>query len=877
MSAKTFFWMRRVMFAAALFCGSAELVGRGDEPNPPAPAQAAAPAASAWTAGRGAHIERLLEDVSPPRPMMWDDRVLYELRLRLAADKDAARRRQQQNEPRPNQWRAGYGDIAPLAIVPQHAEASHAGGLAAYRPEIERLDALMAQSRASAADFFRHGLIHYESGDFRTALRDFDQAIDRSGNPSDQFYSLRGLAYYGSGDYRKARDDLDEAVRRSPNVRNLNNRGVVATVRGETDRALQDFEAALAIRQWTVKRSPVFINRALAMSDLGRQEQAVADLKSVIGTSGDPDAVGPASFALGFVYRRMGDFRQSGFAYDDVILRKRVDDLTAHGQPTQSAINAMPDNHSLLDELAGEETAADALIGRGIAHHELNQVTPAIDDYGKAIRLRPKQTAAYVNRAVAYMDRGDWDLAERDLEAALRLNPNEAFALGNRGLLRTRQGQAAPGQADLTRCVELRQDLQPVLQRILGRGQQPPAAGESPRPSPFATPQAPAPQAPSRFPDGHLRPSPFGAPEAPASQWPPQSQDGRLRPSPFGAPEAPAARPAPLATATTPAHRPYTAATPAEAVEWFAAARKSDDFDGQTEALASPFRNAMQDLRTAVAQVQVAMSKYVAARNAQAGDFFDPRTVPSRAFEPQIEREKRMNKFVVQEMKILSQESAGNTGNAIRLVVRTIKTTARGDTQTPKEIYYAVRERNVWKLLPESAWVAVNDADESRFMASHVNQQVARLNKMRSFTEAAAQAIIDGKPVHEVELHMLAGWSRASAGVPLPGKTGHEPPTFMEEMIQFVCQQVWSGGVPGAPGAVFPGVPGAVVPGAPGAVFPGAAGAGVPGAAGAGVPGAAAAATEPPADPPRTVKKPPAKNAVKGSTADNANGGVPRR
>jgi len=146
-------------------------------------------------------------------------------------------------------------------------------------------------------------------------------------------------------------------------------------------------------------------------------------------------------------------------------------------------------------------------------------------------------------------------------------------------------------------------------------------------------------------------------------------------------------------------------------------------------------------------------------------------------------------------------------------------------------------------------------------MASHVNQQVARLNKMRSFTEAAAQAIIDGKPVHEVELHMLAGWSRASAGVPLPGKTGHEPPTFMEEMIQFVCQQVWSGGVPGAPGAVFPG----------------AAGAGVPGAAGAGVPGAAAAATEPPADPPRTVKKPPAKNAVKGSTADNANGGVPRR
>ena len=477
MNPTIFSWMRQAMFVAGLFCGLVELAGRGGEPNPPAPtqgplAQAAAPIPPAWNANGGGHIERLLEDLSPPRPMMWDDRVLYELRLRLAANEDAARRRQQQNQPRPNQGRATYGDLAPLVLVPRHAEPSQDGGPGVYRPEIERLDALITQGRASAADFFLHGLIYYESGNFRIALRDFDQAILLSGNQGDKFLSLRGLAHYGLGEYREAWDDLNKAVGRSPDVRNLNNRGVVASVLGKRDLAIKDFEAALAIPQTVINRSPVFINRTLAMSDLGRHEQAVADIKTFIGTSGDPDAVSPAQSTLGFVYRRMGDFSRSGMAYDFVIQKKQMEEV----------IHAGPDNPS-----SGDETAVDALIGRGIAHHELNQIVPAIDDYNKAIRLCPKRTAAYVNRAVAYMDRGDLDLADRDLEAALKLNPTDAFAFGNRGLLRFRQGRADLGQADLARCLGLCKDLHPILERILARAQQSHAAVEHLRPSPFVT------------------------------------------------------------------------------------------------------------------------------------------------------------------------------------------------------------------------------------------------------------------------------------------------------------------------------------------------------------------------------------------------------
>lgn len=456
-----------LMFMAGLLCGSAGLSSQGAEPAPAVPAaspptQAAKPTAAVWDVEPGARVERLLEELPPSRLMLWDDRVLMVLRQRLAADENVSRPRQQPSQPGSKQPRPSYGDLAPLAIKPEAAGDS----LNVYRPEIARLEAVMAQDRALAADYFLHGLIHYGSGRFSVALRDFNEAIRRNPKPSDEFYGLRGLAHYGLGDYRAAWIDLNEAVKRSSNVRNLNNRGAIACALGQTERAIQDFDAALAIRQEAVKVGPVSINRALAMSDLGRHEQAAAELKKVIEAPGDPDATTAANRAAGLVYRRMGDFKRSGLAYDKALVFLELD--------------------------GREEFAFDALIGRGLAHHELNQIAAAIDDYSKAIGLDPRRAAACVNRAVAYMDRGDLNLAERDLELALRIDPNDVYALGNRGLLKIRQGQTAAGQADLARCVELRKDLQPIIQRISGRGQPNAKPSTQAQPQPF-----------------HLRPSPW--------------------------------------------------------------------------------------------------------------------------------------------------------------------------------------------------------------------------------------------------------------------------------------------------------------------------------------------------------------------------------
>jgi tetratricopeptide (TPR) repeat protein len=386
--------------------------------------------------------------------VLWDDRPLYELRLRLRAEESEQQRSQVPQQPNPNRWRATYGAVAPLALVPPHNQVAKDGSFGVYKPEIERLDQLIGRQQAGASDFFLRGLICYDVGRYQEAAGDFGQALRRAGRPPHEWLAMRGLAALAAGDAEAARRDLDEAVKLEANVRNLNNRGAALLVLGKSKEAVQDFDNALGIQQRLVEVTPVFINRARAHSDLGNHAGAIEELKTLLNGATDPEAVIPANYVRGMVHRRLGEYRESGRCYDLVIELRRTDNVMRGGLPSGRDIQKLPAEHTFLDELIGEETEVEALVGRGIAHAMLDQTGPAIRDYSKALRLRPQLVQAYVNRAVAYAQQGDPDLAETDLEDALRLEPKSAAAWFNRGWLRLLQGNDARAQADLRRSVE---------------------------------------------------------------------------------------------------------------------------------------------------------------------------------------------------------------------------------------------------------------------------------------------------------------------------------------------------------------------------------------------------------------------------------------
>ena len=72
---------------------------------------------------------------------------------------------------------------------------------------------------------------------------------------------------------------------------------------------------------------------------------------------------------------------------------------------------------------------------RGIAYVELGQYQMAIEDYNKAIRLKPGiMLQAYNNRGNVYTKLGQYQMAIEDFNKAIRLKPDYAYAYNNRGI-----------------------------------------------------------------------------------------------------------------------------------------------------------------------------------------------------------------------------------------------------------------------------------------------------------------------------------------------------------------------------------------------------------------------------------------------------------
>jgi protein O-mannosyl-transferase len=71
---------------------------------------------------------------------------------------------------------------------------------------------------------------------------------------------------------------------------------------------------------------------------------------------------------------------------------------------------------------------------RGVAYGKLGEYQLAIDDFSKAIGLRPGYPTAYYNRGVAYGKLGNYQLAIEDFSKNIDLKPDNAESYSSRGL-----------------------------------------------------------------------------------------------------------------------------------------------------------------------------------------------------------------------------------------------------------------------------------------------------------------------------------------------------------------------------------------------------------------------------------------------------------
>jgi tetratricopeptide (TPR) repeat protein len=95
------------------------------------------------------------------------------------------------------------------------------------------------------------------------------------------------------------------------------------------------------------------------------------------------------------------------------------------------------------------------IITGGLARYDRADQGGALDDYTKAIHLKPNFASAYYNRGIVLQARGDLDGALKDYTEAIRLRSDYANAYGNRGIVWKKKANFPLAIADYKKYLEL--------------------------------------------------------------------------------------------------------------------------------------------------------------------------------------------------------------------------------------------------------------------------------------------------------------------------------------------------------------------------------------------------------------------------------------
>ncbi len=183
-------------------------------------------------------------------------------------------------------------------------------------------------------------------------------------------YNNRGNAYNIKGEYERATQDFDAAIALNPDYSiALNNRGIVYQNRGMYDQAIGDFTRAIALKS---NYFDAINNRGGAYNHTGMHDQAIYDFTRAL-------ALKPGSFMT---------YNNRGVAYAKKGLIKNAQ------EDFERAIALKPDYF-------------EALCNLGMAFDLDGQYDRSVESYTRAIALGRKNAAPYINRAYARLKMGD--------------------------------------------------------------------------------------------------------------------------------------------------------------------------------------------------------------------------------------------------------------------------------------------------------------------------------------------------------------------------------------------------------------------------------------------------------------------------------------
>jgi tetratricopeptide (TPR) repeat protein len=221
-------------------------------------------------------------------------------------------------------------------------------------------------------------------------------------------------------------------VQQNPTVDNYINRGNCYMVRGETDKALADFTAAIGVEPKNIRP---LLYRAAAHREKKDFEKAIADLNQAL-------ALDPKNIRVlqdrGTTYLNWKEHNQEALADYTQIVQYYPDSPLGYMLRVQAYGELKQYDKALVDcnEMCKKfPTDAVALKFRCTTYASMKDYDNAIGDLTKLIALYPAEPRAFIQRSHMYFSKKDYDNALRDLGEALKLEPNNPFIYRNIALI----------------------------------------------------------------------------------------------------------------------------------------------------------------------------------------------------------------------------------------------------------------------------------------------------------------------------------------------------------------------------------------------------------------------------------------------------------
>lgn len=283
--------------------------------------------------------------------------------------------------------------------------------------------------------------------DYVLSIQYFNQAIDA--RPSlAQPYFYRALAKYSLDDMRGAVDDASKAIERNPFITDAYElRGVARQNSGDAAGAVDDYRKVLEMMP--VSKGVLF-NMAVAQQEAGMTDSAEATFHRLMDT-----APGYERAYLGYAHLLLekGDTAEARRNIDHALELNRynVSGLLlranlAMSEGKEGYERALAD----MDEVIRlEPRQSSFFVNRAFLRHELDDYFGAMSDFDYALQLDPNNTAAYFNRALLRAEVMDLDRAVADLDRVVALTGGKDYrALYNRAMINKERGRMKEALAD---------------------------------------------------------------------------------------------------------------------------------------------------------------------------------------------------------------------------------------------------------------------------------------------------------------------------------------------------------------------------------------------------------------------------------------------